>query len=153
MITLKNISSLQPVFSIITKTKLRGNNSKPRYRLDKALDIQLSNGINIHIPKGFVWDLSSVPRFLWALLPPDGDYELAYLIHDYLWIEKEKMAKQFAYYNLKFNRKFTDQEMLRWAKVTNGTKKPSLRNLDNYIRYIGVRTFGWLVWKGIIKLK
>jgi hypothetical protein len=43
--------------------------------------------------------------------------------------------------------------MLKWAKATNGTKKISLRNIDNYVRYFGVRLFGWLVWKNIIKLK
>lgn len=153
MITLQNIASLQEEFSIISKTKLRGNNSRPRYRLDHALDIQLSNGMNIHIPKGFIWDLSSTPRFLWAFFPPDGDYELAYLIHDYLWIMKDEMAVHFGYYEMEFSRKFTDDEMLRWAKVTNGTHKISYRNFDNWCRYIGVRWFGWLVWDEFISIK
>ena len=154
MITLSNIASLQPKGSpsVISKTKIRGNNSRPRYRLDKALQIQLSNGMNINIPKGFTWDLSSVPRLFWAILPPDGDFELAYLIHDYLWINKEDMTEQFGYYQMKFDQKWTDDEMLLWAKATNGTKKLSLRNIDNYLRYYGVRAFGWLVWKGYIKI-
>ena len=153
MISLTNISKLQKEVSLISKSRLRGNNTRPRYRLNNKLKIQLSNGINITIPKSFEWDQASVPRFLWTFLAPDGDFEIAYLIHDYLWINKEAMAELFSYYEMPFNRKFTDQEMLRWAKVTNGTKKPSLRNLDNYIRYIGVRAFGWLVWTGLIKLK
>jgi len=144
MITLENISSLQKEYSLISKTKIRGNNSRPRYRLDVTLEIQLSNGMNITIPKGFKWDLSTVPRFAWGALAPDGDFELAYLIHDYLWKEEKE----------NYTRKFTDNEMLKWAKVTNGTDAFwSFRNFDNYARYYGVRVFGWLVWKDIIKLK
>jgi hypothetical protein len=153
MITLENISSLQKEYSLISKTKIRGNNSRPRYRLDVTLKIQLSNGMNITIPKGFEWDLSTVPRFAWGVLAPDGDFELAYLIHDYLWVNKEEMAIHFEYYGMDFNQKFTDDEMLKWAKFTNGTEKISIRNIDNLIRYYGVRFFGWLVWNGIINIK
>ena len=153
MITLENISSLQKEYSLISKTKIRGNNSKPRYRLDVTLEIQLSNGMNIEIPKGFQWDLSTVPRFAWGFLAPDGDFELAYLIHDYLWVNKEEMAIHFEYYDMDFNQKFTDDEMLKWAKVTNGTKKISIRNIDNYTRYYSVRLLGWLVWDGYINIK
>jgi len=153
MITLDNISSLQKEYSLISKTKIRGNNSRPQYRLDVTLKIQLSNGMNITVPEGFEWDLSTVPRFAWGFLAPDGDFELAYLIHDYLWINKEEMYEIFEYYNLVFNQKFTDNEMLKWAKVTNGTEKISIRNIDNYTRYYGVRLFGWLVWNEIINIK
>jgi hypothetical protein len=153
MITLDNVSSFQKEYSLISKTKIRGNNSKPRYRLDVTLKIQLSNGMNITIPEGFEWDLSTVPRFAWGFLAPDGDFELAYLIHDYLWINKEEMYELFEYYDVVFDQKFTDDEMLKWAKVTNGTEKISIRNIDNLIRYYGVRFFGWLVWNGIINIK
>jgi hypothetical protein len=152
MITLENISSLQKEYSLISKTKIRGNNSRPNYSLDVTLEIQLSNGMNITIPKGFEWDLSTVPRFAWPILAPDGDFELAYLIHDFLWINKEEMYELFEYYDVVFNQKFTDNEMLKWAKVTNGTNKISIRNIDNYTRYYGVRLFGWLVWNEYIKL-
>jgi hypothetical protein len=153
MIKLHNVNLLQKEYSLISKTKIRGNNSRPRYRLDVTLEIQLSNGINIPIPKGFEWDLSTVPRFAWSILAPDGDFELAYLIHDYLWINKEEMIIHFEYYGMDFNQKFTDDEMLKWAKVTNGTKNISLRNIDNYIRYYSVRLLGWLVWDGYINIK
>jgi len=152
MIKLHNVNLLQKEYSLISKTKIRGNNSRPRYRLDVALKIQLTNGMNITIPKGFEWDLSSVPRFAWSILAPDGDFELAYLIHDYLWINKEEMYEIFDYYDVVFDQKFTDDEMLKWAKVTNGTEKISIRNIDNYTRYYGVRLFGWLVWDGSVNI-
>jgi len=152
MIILNNVSNLQEKYSLISKTKIRGNNSRPQYRLDVTLKIQLSNGMNITIPEGFEWDLSTVPRFAWGFLAPDGDFELAYLIHDYLWVNKEEMYEFFEYYDCVFDQKFTDNEMLKWAKVTNGTQKISLRNIDNYIRYYSVRLLGWLVWDGHINI-
>jgi len=54
---------------------------------------------------------------------------------------------------MNFNQKFTDDEMLKWVKVTNGTKKISIRNIDNYTRYYSVRLLGWLVWDGYINIK
>lgn len=159
LITLENVNSIYPTdsegnkFSLIKKRLVRGNNTKPKYELLEDLHIRLSNGFEITILKGFIWDLSSTPRFVWWLLPPDGDFDLAYLIHDYLWIEKEKMRIEFEKKDLDFTRKFTDDEMLLWANTTNSTKNASLRNIDNKLRYWGVRVFGGLVWNGIIKLK
>ncbi|EAO0848194.1 DUF1353 domain-containing protein [Salmonella enterica subsp. enterica serovar Minnesota] len=39
----------------------------------------------ISVPAGFVTDLASVPRIFWTLLPPDGKYAKAAIIHDYLY--------------------------------------------------------------------
>lgn len=36
------------------------------------------------VPMGFVTDLASIPRVLWALLPPHGRYAKAAILHDYL---------------------------------------------------------------------
>jgi hypothetical protein len=38
----------------------------------------------IRIPSGFATDLASVPRIFWVLLPPDGTYERAAVLHDAL---------------------------------------------------------------------
>jgi hypothetical protein len=42
----------------------------------------------ICIPKGFVTDLASIPRLFWTLLPPDGPWVKAAVIHDYLYYTK-----------------------------------------------------------------
>ena len=42
-------------------------------------------GKDMIIPKGFVTDFASVPRFFWRLLPPLGRYNLASLVHDFLY--------------------------------------------------------------------
>lgn len=40
---------------------------------------------SIEVPKGFVTDLASIPRWGWILLPPDGPWVKAAIIHDYLY--------------------------------------------------------------------
>ena len=37
------------------------------------------------IPTGFVTDLASIPRAFWQVLPRDGEYAYAAIIHDYLY--------------------------------------------------------------------
>lgn len=39
----------------------------------------------IRVPAGFVTDFASIPRALWAVLPPTGTYGKAALIHDLLY--------------------------------------------------------------------
>ena len=145
--TLTNIRKFQVEESIVHKVRLHGSNSKNKYKLLNELTFQLSNGKLITIPKGFVWDLSSVPRFLWSLLPPDGDFEIASLIHDYLYIERKNKTFDWN------NRKFADLEMLKWSEVLSGTEKRSWRNFDNRLRYFFVNVFGWFVWNDLIKIK
>ncbi len=118
----------------IIKKRVYGNDTVNQYALQCQVSIELSNKQVVIIPRLYTWDLASVPRFLWGFIPPDSDAELAFLIHDYL------------YENKIISRKFSDNEMLKWSIVTNGTKKLSLRNIDNYTRYYGVRLFGWIVW-------
>lgn len=40
---------------------------------------------DIFIPKGFHTDLASIPKFLWSILPPFGNYTVAAVVHDYLY--------------------------------------------------------------------
>lgn len=44
----------------------------------------------IVIPSDFPTDLASVPRLFWALLPPQGVYERAAVLHDHLCVELAK---------------------------------------------------------------
>ena len=139
--TLSNINEHQKDYSIIKKKLVRGTNYRPNYRLLEELSFELSNGDVITVPEGFIWDLSSVPRIIWWLLPPNGDFDVAYLIHDWLWVNRD---------SLPYKQKFTDVEMLKWANVVNGDTWR--KRLDNRVRYLGVRMFGWLVWKNYIKI-
>ena len=45
----------------------------------------LGSGISITVPEFFVTDFASIPRGLWNLFPPTGEYGKAAVIHDYLY--------------------------------------------------------------------
>jgi hypothetical protein len=63
---------------------IRGGRSL--WALTKTLTYTPSNGADsITVPKGFVTDLASIPRWAWELLPPDGPWAKAAVIHDYLY--------------------------------------------------------------------
>lgn len=38
----------------------------------------------VHIPKGYITDMASVPRLMYTLFEPWGDYAKACVVHDYL---------------------------------------------------------------------
>lgn len=42
----------------------------------------------ITVPRGFVTDFASTPRAIWAVIPPFGRYQLAAVVHDYLYWEQ-----------------------------------------------------------------
>ena len=132
--SLENIRAEMQENNPIKMRRVYGVNSINNYELIESITIKLSNDLLITIKKGYKWDLSSVPRFLWGIMPPDGDFQIGALIHDYL------------YENNLFSRKFADVEMHKWSSAASGTAKKSLRNIDNKLRYIGVRWFGWYVW-------
>jgi hypothetical protein len=134
-ITLGNCRDKLEEGGVIQKERLYWSKNKwKQYKLVKPIKIMLSDGKIITINEGFEWDLSSSPRFLWCVFPPDGDFEIASLIHD--WI----------YQNNYSNRKFADIEMYLWSKASNGTHKISVKNMDNRLRYVATRLFGWVVW-------
>lgn len=47
--------------------------------------VYLPEKIFITVPMGFITDFASIPRALWAILPPTGKYGKAAVIHDYLY--------------------------------------------------------------------
>lgn len=153
LITIDNIRQLQSEESVIHRVRVFGKAknykglkklwhnllaifiTRSKYRLLRTLRVQLRDGRIVTIPEGFVWDLSSVPRVFWALFPPDGDFEFAAFIHDYLYITKIMTRKQ------------ADEEMFAWSKAVAGTlNRSAWSDHDNWIRYSMVRVFGWAVY-------
>lgn len=120
--------------------KMRSHHDK-YWRMTESLTIILSNGDAIYIPDGFEWDFSSVPKFLWGLLPPFGDFLVAALIHDYLYVVDYKRKENGDYRA----RLIADKEMLIWSRKFNSEEKG--RRLGNWIRYYGVRLFGSKIYK------
>jgi hypothetical protein len=48
----------------------------------------------ITVPRGFVTDLASTPRFLWSALPRTGAYMSPAVLHDYLYWDQRCARKQ-----------------------------------------------------------
>lgn len=147
MITIENIKEIQSDIghSIVERARYINPNKgrfflsflfeRPKYVLLKDIMVQLRNGLIVVIPEGFVWDLSSAPRLLWGIFPPDGDFEFASLIHDYLY--KTKIM----------SRERADVEMFAWSKAVAGTTgRNTWADIDNWVRYAFVRIFGWVVY-------
>lgn len=44
---------------------------------------------SVKVPKGFVTDLATIPRFFWWVLPPQGNYGHAAILHDWLYWDRK----------------------------------------------------------------
>ena len=106
-------------------------NSDKLWRLVKNFDYYLGNlssGMSIKVPKGFITDFASVPRIFWNILPPWGEYGKASVLHDYL------------YKNNTFSRVICDAIFLEAMGVLK------VSTWKKWVLYIGVRLFGWIVF-------
>lgn len=131
VVTLDNAQELLRAGDVIVTSPVYPTKKKRRFvRLRKSITVRLSNGDVLTMAEGYQTDLSSSPWFLWGLLPPTGDMELAAIIHDWIYVHKTH------------SRKFADREMFIWSTVI------CRRWWDNFIRFVGVRLFGGLVWSG-----
>lgn len=89
----------------------------------------LGSGESITVPAGFPSDLASIPRILWSLLPPDGDYSQAAVLHDWLCVKKGKVERQY-------NSKEVSKIFLESMAVLN------VSFLTRHTMYYGVLVFG-----------
>lgn len=106
------------------------------WRTTVDIEVELSDGYILKIPKGTVWDGASIPTWLWWLLKPIDKGALGDLIHDVLWENKQKQFEYFNY-NIFKARKFADDERLKWRTALAPDKK--LKNIVTHkvIRWIG----------------
>ncbi|EDJ6834378.1 phage tail protein [Salmonella enterica] len=67
-----------------------------RWRVYEPFEFYLSddNSDVIEVPAGFVTDLASVPRIFWTILPPDGKYAKAAIIHDWMYDNALRTKKE-----------------------------------------------------------
>lgn len=80
------------------------------------------------VPKGFVFDFSSIPRALWWLISPTELGDVGPLSHDHSYRTKNK------------TRKAADEQFLADMKADGIAKWK--RNAA----YSAVRAFGWMSW-------
>lgn len=118
---------------LIIQSYIYSDKSQKYWKIQKPITVTLSNGKIINIEKGFTYDMSTVPKWLWSFVRPCNDALLAYLIHD----------KLYSIQDPSMTRKQVDQEMLYWSNIINDNK------FDNKLRYYIVRLLGWIWWNRI----
>lgn len=83
----------------------------------------------VSVPTGFKTDFASVPRLLWCIFPPDGQYTQSAVLHDFLYSKRERKR-------LECDRIFL--ESMEVLEVSWWRRRTIFR---------AVRLFGWLPWK------
>lgn len=104
---------------------------KEIWQLQESIPVILSNGENITINAGMLTDGRSTPKVLYGFLPSFNKYILAYLIHDWLYINDYKWSE-----GTRKAQKFADDEMLYWEL------KLGMGKFEAYLCYYAVRIFG-----------
>lgn len=99
------------------------------------IEVTLSDGRIITIPKGYVTDLSSKPKWLWSLLPPFDERLIAAVIHDYLWTNKLEEIKHHGGIYKAFT--FSNAEFNKW----NSGLAPK-KSFNNWLEYHYLKWFG-----------
>ncbi len=84
----------------------------------------------ITVPAGFVTDFASTPRAIWAVLPPSGRYQLAAVVHDFLYWDQGCTRQQA-------------DDLLRSAMAESKVKP-----LERDLIWQAVRRFGASAWDG-----
>lgn len=133
-ITKDNVVEQLLTDELIVQSYVYSDKSAKYWKIQNPITVELSSGRIINIPKGFVYDMSTVPKWLWSFVRPVNDGLFGYLIHDTLYVNKVNGM----------TRKQADQEMLFWTTITNSNR------FDNKLRYYIVRLLGWLWWYKII---
>lgn len=117
----------------LTVTKL----SNGRWKVERSFRYYIGDeGSNdfVDVPYGFETDFASVPRPFWAILPPDGTYSQAAVLHDWLYSIKGGDIEPPR------DRKECDDIFLEAMGVL---KVPGWKR---YLMYYAVRSFGWVVF-------
>lgn len=132
MVNLSNVVDRMMTDNLIIQSYVYSYKSKKYWKIINKINVLLSNDEVIVIPKGFYYDMATVPKWLWSLVRPYNDGLIAFLIHDYLYVHQDVHS---------MNRYEADMEMLIWLNRTNSNK------FDNYLRFFFVRLLGWLWWR------
>jgi hypothetical protein len=98
------------------------------------------NGKSYVIPKGFVFDGASVPKFLGAWLSPVGILLMGGLVHDYIYKYEVLLEKGKKKTTEKFNQKQADQLFRDINIEQNGI------HILNWAAYLALRVGGFVAW-------
>lgn len=92
----------------------------------------------VHVPKGFITDFASIPRFLF-FLPAWAKYNKAPIVHDFLYQDQEVCG-------IPINRKYADDVFLE-AMIVDMRNHKKMGKFIAYLEYYAVRLFAFTAWK------
>lgn len=93
--------------------------SKYLFKLKEPLTMS-----GVSVPVGFETDLASVPRFLWSILPPMGNYLEAAIVHDFM-------------YRTSYKTKSYADNVFRENMKRYGVKKWKVKTMYFFVRLFG----------------
>ena len=82
----------------------------------------------IIVPVGFQTDFASIPSLFWMILPPDGQYTQAAVLHDWFYFVQTRTRLE------------SDRIFLEAMKVLK------VNVFKRLIMYRAVRTWSWIPW-------
>ena len=91
----------------------------------------------IKVPRNFITDFASVPRFFW-FLPDWATYSKSPVLHDWLYKSKQIMGKPIT--RKKADRIFLEAMLVDWRHHKS-------RYLVAHMEYWAVKLFSWLAWR------
>ena len=118
-----------------------------KWRLIRDFDYHLGTPEGaeyIRVPEEFITDFASVPRFLWRVLPPTGEYGKAAVIHDYLY--QYRYVVSWPSPTSKVLRLVDRAEADR--TFLEGMEVLGVGRFTRWTMYAGVRAGGWQTWNG-----
>lgn len=95
----------------------------------------LPGGTVIDVPAGVNTDLASIPRLLWSILPPNGNYAPAAIVHDRLYRDHRVGAVMVT--------RIQADAVLLAAMAELG----DVAWLTRWVIYLAVRIGAWWAWK------
>jgi hypothetical protein len=135
LITKENIIQKLESDDLIVQSYVYSSKNSKYWKIEKSILFKsIISDLELEIPKGLYYDMSTVPKWLWSIVRPFNDGLFGYLVHDRLYLIRDHGL----------SRKQCDLEMLMWTNLTNCNK------FDNYLRYFFVRAFGWLWWNKLV---
>jgi hypothetical protein len=106
----------------------------------------LRDGTKIVIPRGFVFDGASTPKFVWGILDPVGVLLIQGLVHDfgyrynYLWALPEGSTRPYKYM-LGAGKKFYDNLFKEVGQDVNGMM------ITGWVSWVMLKLFGQRAWE------
>ena len=96
----------------------------------------------VEVPVGFITDFASIPRILWNILPPWGQYGKAAVIHDFMYTEHKysTFSAEGVESFVQIERKQADDIFLQAMEVLG------VNWITRYAMYAAVRVFGNTPW-------